>query len=452
MTKISVQFDKIKGNIKPMHAVGQPPFLGALRGIDFSPMDYLRDANIPFARLHDVWGAFGSDRFVDIPNLFRDFDADETDPENYDFTFTDLLMEAMHEKGVSPIFRLGVTIENQMFIKAYRIFPPKDFEKWARICEHVVRHYNEGWANGFHYGVKYWEIWNEPENGIDGYNMMWIGTKEQYYELYEVASKHLKACFGDSIKVGGYGATGFAGIFYDPELYGANWKKETPHEDPRRMATLQYRLDFLYGFFSYIKEKKCPIDFFSWHSYATVEKTVEMSKFLDRVLKEFGYEGLEIHINEWNNSKGREKVGKSISSAATARMMCAMQDTSTYMMCYYDARINTFGTYAGLFNPYTLKPVSTFYTLAAWGEMYALENQVVCDFDEKEIRVTAASKGEKKALLVVNDSEEEKEITLNLGDEFSVYLIDEDHLMAKASLSPSGFTLLPYQVAFIKNH
>ena len=39
---------------------------------------------------------------------------------------------------------------------------------------------------------------------------MWKGTAEQYYDLYAAASKHLKKCFGDSIKVGGYSSTGAA--------------------------------------------------------------------------------------------------------------------------------------------------------------------------------------------------------------------------------------------------
>ena len=48
-------------------------------------------------------------------------------------------------------------------IKPYHTFPPKDPEKWARICEHIIRHYTEGWADGYHYNIRYWEIWNEPE-------------------------------------------------------------------------------------------------------------------------------------------------------------------------------------------------------------------------------------------------------------------------------------------------
>ena len=95
MTKITADFSATKGSIKPMHGVGQPPFLGPFGGFDFSMFRYLSEAGIPFSRLHDVGGRFGGGCFVDIPNLFRDFDADPEDPAAYDFTFTDMLLEAL---------------------------------------------------------------------------------------------------------------------------------------------------------------------------------------------------------------------------------------------------------------------------------------------------------------------------------------------------------------------
>ena len=159
MTKITVDFNNITGKIKPMHGVGQPP----IWGLDFDMFRYLTEAGIPYSRLHDVGGMLGGGVFVDIPNLFPDFDADETNPENYTFEFTDKLITALMEAKCEPFFRLGVTIENYWDVRTYRVKPPKDFDKWARICEHVIRHYRQGWANGFNYDIKYWEIWNEPE-------------------------------------------------------------------------------------------------------------------------------------------------------------------------------------------------------------------------------------------------------------------------------------------------
>ena len=43
MTQITVDLNRPVGRIKPMHAVGQPPF----RGLDFSMCDYLKDAHVP---------------------------------------------------------------------------------------------------------------------------------------------------------------------------------------------------------------------------------------------------------------------------------------------------------------------------------------------------------------------------------------------------------------------
>ena len=106
MEKLTVDFGKVKGKIKAMHGVGQPPLLG----VSTDKFSYLKDANIPFSRLHDVGGWFGRNMFVDIPNLFRDFDADETKEENYDFTFTDALIKALIDAGVEPYYRLELPL------------------------------------------------------------------------------------------------------------------------------------------------------------------------------------------------------------------------------------------------------------------------------------------------------------------------------------------------------
>ena len=95
---VKVDFDTEKGKIRKLHGVGQPPFIGA----DYSMMDYLSEAGIPFSRLHDVGGVFGGGRFVDIPNIFRNFDAEETDTQSYDFIFNDHLRKALTEAGVEP--------------------------------------------------------------------------------------------------------------------------------------------------------------------------------------------------------------------------------------------------------------------------------------------------------------------------------------------------------------
>ena len=68
---LTIDFNKVTGKIKPMHGVGQGPLVGT----DTQYFHYLKDAHIPYARLHDVGGWFGGNMWVDIPNIFRDFDA-----------------------------------------------------------------------------------------------------------------------------------------------------------------------------------------------------------------------------------------------------------------------------------------------------------------------------------------------------------------------------------------
>lgn len=463
--KLQIDFNKKIGEIKPMHGIGQPPILGT----NDRMFHYLSEAGIPYSRLHDVGGAFGGNLYVDIHNIFRDFDADEQDEASYDFTFTDWLLQALLKQNCEPIFRLGETIENYHYIKAYRIFPPKDPAKWARICEKIIRHYNEGWANGFHMGIQYWEIWNEPDNGRDdSENQMWHGTKEEFYELYTVTAKHLKAVFGDAIKVGGYATCGFRHILSDPEKFGIDCEKSD--DECYASGRSANFIDFFEGFFTYIKKYDSPIDFFSWHSYLSTDNTVICAGYLDRRLKELGYGNLETQLNEWNNvcedrgnpllatRQATEEWGTGMAAAKTASMMCAMQYTGTKILCYYDARVGT-SYYGGMFNPLTKEPFPAYYAFKAFNELYQLKNQVECTWCDKQgtsggasasgsgVYVLAAERDGKKAVLLSNISQESAEISVNLSEDMTAYIVDNVRALEavpvdKTLVIPSGTLIL----------
>ncbi|MBR6603346.1 MAG: hypothetical protein IKK94_04960, partial [Clostridia bacterium] len=81
--KITADFSKLTGKIKPMHGVCQPPIGGRKTvqngkcGYVIDDMfHYLTEAGIPSSRLHDAGGAYGGSVYVDIENIFRNFDAD----------------------------------------------------------------------------------------------------------------------------------------------------------------------------------------------------------------------------------------------------------------------------------------------------------------------------------------------------------------------------------------
>ena len=426
-----------------MHGVGQPP----LTGIGTEYFRYLSEANIPYSRLHDVGGWFGGNMFVDIPNVFRNFDADETDPASYDFTFTDILISALMEHNCQPVYRLGVTIENFHAIKAYRIFPPKDFSKWARICEHIIRHYNEGWADGFQYDIKYWEIWNEPDNSpLLEKNHMWQGTKEEFFDLYRVTSKHLRACFGDSIKIGGYASCGFYSELSERtnRIAAAMGLNNDPSDREIRM---NYWTTFFEDFIEMVVKENLPLDFFSHHSYENVKNTLIMQDFAEQKLEEAGLSHVEIHMNEWNTSPRREEKGTSLACAQAIALILAMQDKKMDMMCYYDARI-ALSLYAGLFNPVTYKPFCIWYGFKAFGELFKLGTQVASKVDNEDVYTVAATDGTQKATVIANIGED-TEIITNLDDHMTVYLIDEDHYMESTTYSAGQFMLKKNQVVYI---
>ena len=445
--KLHFDFAKTNGKIKPMHAVGQPPADICDDGIEHSLFHYLTEANIPYCRMHDTCGSYGANVFVDVPNLFRDFDADENDPASYDFAFTDALFEKMVEAKLEPYFRLGVTIENAHMIKSYRIFPPKDPEKWARICEHIVRHYNEGWANGFHFGITYWEIWNEPDNEEEiAKNNMWKGTKEQYYDLYAATAKRLKDCFGDTIKVGGFANTGLYLGYMENEP-----KYQKPHEVTHWEARAIYHTEFTRGFLRRIKRDNLPIDFFSHHSYMDVKRTEQIQAYTERLLAEEGFPDIEIHINEWNTDRTRETRGTTKAAADVSAMMIAMQKTKMSLMCFYDARFST-SVYAGLFSPMTEQPFCTYYAFKAFGKLYALGNAVEPTGDGDGVYALAATDGKTKGVLIANISGEEKTVETDLGRGYTAYRIDEKHMMTKTRITAKSIKLKQYDTLYLEKN
>ena len=395
MTQIKVKADRPVGPIKPLHGVGQPPF----SGMDCSMFKYLTRMGAPYSRLHDVGGNFGGTRYVDIPNVFPDFDADETDPASYDFAFTDVLISELVKAGVEPFYRLGVTIENYCAVNMYRLNPPRDFAKWARICEGVIRHYTEGWANGFNYKIEYWEIWNEPDNAPDiPENQMWWGSRQQYFELYDVTAKYLKQRF-PQLKIGGYASCGF---YAYAEQQGNPYAACSPRT--------QYFLDFFDEFLEYIKQNGSPLDFFSWHSYASIQDTLKFCEYARSKLDAAGYTGVEHMCNEWNVEPPIR--GSYRHAALLAGWLLAMQNSSLDKAMLYDARLGV-SIYGALFNPESRKPYPAYYAFVMFNELFSRKTQVEVTVESAaEVYAVAARDETGTCLMIANVSENMEKLAL----------------------------------------
>ena len=426
--------------MKPLHGVNNSP--AALR----KPVQSFTDAGIPYMRTHDTMGAFGGAHYIDVPNIFRDFDADENDPASYDFAFTDAYIGNIIKSGTEIFYRLGVTIENSWDIKAYNIYPPKDFHKWARICEHIIRHYNEGWANGFNHNIEYWEIWNEPENPP-----MWRGTKEQFYEFYSVAANHLKKCF-PNLKFGGYAGCGFSYV--------------TGHQ---KSAFYKSFVTFFDEFLDYISapETKAPLDFYSWHIYIADPNVIAAhAKYVRERLDEKGFTETEQMLNEWNRMTGDtpesyEEMRDHRGASFCVQSFAIMQESSLDKAMYYDAYPAR--RYCGLYTFPGYRPTKTYYAFYAFNRLYRLGDCVgVKVFGEEQASAMAATDGENKAILLANYSENEQHILLDLEGvdektEFVLYVTDENITYEKHSRvfpSESGklsFFLSPYSVMLLEH-
>lgn len=424
--KLFINTESITGCIKPMNAVNNGPVYTKNADQNATNLPAYRDAHIPFARTHDasINYSYGGEHTVDVANIFPDFDADPYDPASYDFELTDVYMENIMLAGTEVFFRLGNKIEHWQ--KKYGIIPPKDFKKWAVICEHIIRHMNEGWADGHNYGIRYWEIWNEP----DLYGKCWLGTPEEFYELFSVTARHLKTCFPE-LKIGGPAVCG----------YNEGW---------------------LRGFFAKLCLDKVPLDFYSWHIYAReVISIVHAAKLHRALLNEYGYTETESILDEWNYVKdwsgdawkySIDTINNIKGAAFTAAVMTACQSAPVDMLMYYDARTNS--SMNGMFSLYNYRTQKGYYPIKTWGEFLLMGNECAVECDIPDIYAAAARDSEGHAAVMITyytDDDLALPVTFSaeiagdgIGELITEYLLDgENDLRAVGRIAADNgrFTL-----------
>ena len=422
MKTIRIDPARAIGPIRDLHGVGGGP---VTNHFVYDATEDFREAGVPFCRTHDIEYPFGAGEFVDIHCIFKDFDKDENDPASYNFTFTDEYLKAIAGAGAQTFYRLGSTIEHQP-VKLY-IHPPKDFAKWGRICSHIISHYNDGWADGFHMGVEYWEIWNEPD-----IPMCWTGTPEQFIELYAAAAPIIKRDHPE-VKVGGC-------AFAMPlEALAESW-------------------------LAAVKERGLPMDFFSWHLYPHEPRQVsEFSAQVDALLAKYGFGGVESIFDEWNYVYSWEREiqrcyelhTQAFECAFMAGVMSEMQNSRIGKAMYYDVQMIAAGSWNGAFGPApetshaaARRPVRRpgYYALYAWNRLKKLGTQIEASSDCPSLYVTAAKNADGEVALLVSYYQDEdgwnqsqppeEDFFLDLpGDaKLTAYVVDDDRTFAPVPL------------------
>ena len=280
---LHVDAGKVTGTIRSFQGLNGPPS-PLMAGLPSLVQQY-KDLRVNQVRTHDVMGPTEIDsRFEQnngelawlIPDsaqragvvkagnasiIFPNWSADPEKPESYNFAPTDKVLAAIRASGAEIYYRVGRSW-------GANIDPPADSDKFASVVKHIAMHYNQGWANGFHYDIRYWEFWNEPDG------LFWSGTPEQFYSLYEKTVRALKSV-DPTLKVGGDGKA-FA---YD--------------DGP-----------FREGLIDYCAAHKVPLDFYSWHTYADGSAdpydAVRLAKQIRGLLDSHGFPQAESILSEWN--------------------------------------------------------------------------------------------------------------------------------------------------------
>lgn len=415
MIKAIVDFTVKTGVVKPMHGVNNGPIYKPKAVTqNMQNMKEFKDAGFPFVRTHDsaFCNSYGGSHTIDVLNIFTDMDKDPFDPNNYDFACTDAYIDAIQTAGAEVIYRLGTSIEHG--VKKYGCKPPKDYKKYAIVCEHIIRHYNEGWANGFNCNIKYWEIWNEPDTHVDGLahedDPSWTGTPQEFFDFFNVMYNHLKGCF-PNLMIGGPAA-------------GGPWR--------------QWVDDFLESV------ESDTLDFFTYHSYTDNPRNyVKYAKIVREKLHNHGYDNTITMLGEWNYAKGwlgqdfvdtilhiKGIKGASFSLAAMACCQYAPVD----ILLYYDARPCGF---SGMFSTDVCSIVlKGYYPFYNFNKLYKIGESIAVSTENEDIFLCGAYKDGKGGILLTHfnndDATAQKQLDLGVlteGGKYNVkyYLLDEKH-------------------------
>ncbi len=374
---MKVNFGKTSGKIKPMNAVNNGPAAPNDRLLK-SNFELYKSLKIPYARTHDssYFITYGGEHTVDVHRIFKNFDADENDPVSYIFEPTDYYLKNIEAAGTKVFYRLGASIEHGY---KYGTIPPKDNLKWARICEHIIRHYTEGWANGFYMDIEYWEIWNEPDCfNSDGSNPCWQGTIEEFFEFYATAAKYLKEKF-PKLKIGG------PAIAYWYE----NYSKQ---------------------FLNAMVERNVPLDFFSIHWYGSdAYKMNEQILDAKRCLLAHGYDNTELILNEFNYAgngwdEATLKTQLNLKGAALISSAMAISQASPLdMLMYYGAQPLLMNGILGK----GCEKLKGYYIYSMFAELMQLGGYAESE-DERDIFSCAATNGDTHAIMVTHYSDDDK--------------------------------------------
>ena len=443
LAAVAVDFAAETGKVRPeLHSSGFGPTICSQTAQDLADV---KSMGFKYARTHD-WALVNSNqRVCDYFHIFPLMHLDAKDPKNYVFGPTDYLLKRTREEaGLDVFFRLGTSIEHSGMKVHFNSAIPEDFEKVAETFAGTVRHYNRGWANGFNWNIKYWEIWNEPE-GIEN---MWTPpeglsdvdykgpsakrdeSRAKFVKFFVTCLKRLKDEFGDTIKVGGP-----ALCFYNPpwinDIFSAcraagvapdflSWHGYT--NDPlrfRKEAELARKLCDSHGF------TKCELIVNEWHYFGENYSWTDMQRCSDPAVKARIWEGPDSH-------NGIRSAAFTL--ATLVNIQLSKLDQAYFYGC---SHTGSWGFKNGLQSKYKV-----FYALKLFGDIVK-GYSTICESTSEGTVTTFAVKGQggKKGLLVVDYGGSKRQLSV------AVKGVDPS-ARVKCTLLDFHHDLVPHEASF----
>ncbi len=358
---VKVDLSMPVGDIKPMHGMCNGPIS---YGADISSL--FKEIGVPYVRFDETDTAISA-YAVDISRIFKDRNADPRDPENYDFTYTDKYVSAAYNSGARVIFRLGESRPRYGGDK--NILYPEDIDSFVEVCANIVKHYNDYFANGYAYGIEYFEISNFSGDGGQG--------TDRAFELYRRAASAIKLIDG-GLKVGGMSFDGCRGTLRD--------------------------------FLKYCRRTRAPLDFITLSSFDSEPNKLagDIGELLP-LMHNLGFSETEIIVGAWNyidldaiegNSlekiltSGEDRLAEirrnlfssqtSVKGAAysLAFMIALGRIREIKMACFYDAQPNI-SPWCAISDRYGNRE-KTFYAFRAYGELYRARREIYTVCEEQE--------------------------------------------------------------------
>ncbi|MBI2440633.1 MAG: hypothetical protein HYV35_04595 [Lentisphaerae bacterium] len=409
---ITIDCSKPAGSFRRIHGTNVGPIY---RQGAYNACEFFKQVRFPTVRLHDCPHACFD--VVDVPCIFPLFHLDPADPANYVFRATDSYIQSILDCDCGIVYRLGVSLRRRPEFSGLTD-PPADFKKWADICIQIIRHYNEGWAGGFHHNIRYWEIWNEADNGAT----QWNGTYESFIAFFITAAKRIKAVCPD-ISIGG----------------------------PAFNGSIRNSRDKLHSFLPKLRDTGCPLDFLSWHTYPDSAGEIAVaSREVRAILDHYGFTKTENHLNEWNMApfpggfKGMRATpqterdffaykNSSAGASLAATCLIAMQDLPLDMTNYYSSMNFNYGMFS--FQGLPHKPYYAFRALTTLMDASPERLAVSGSDPDHGLAVLAglAADGSRISMFLANHGSDRDRWTIDLDraprsmEEAQILCIDPEH-------------------------